>query len=47
VLFSIVGHEHADAPHAVALLRPRRERPRHRAAKSGDEFAPSRARLVQ
>jgi hypothetical protein len=35
-------HEHADAPHAVALLRPRRERPCRRAAKSSDEFAPSK-----
>src|SRR5262249_56331399 len=26
------GHQHADAPHALALLRPRRERPRHRRA---------------
>jgi len=24
--------EHADAPHALAMLRPRRERPRRRAA---------------
>jgi hypothetical protein len=29
----VAGHEHADAPHAIALLRPRRERPRRRAAK--------------
>jgi hypothetical protein len=36
-------HQHADAPHAVALLRARRERPRHRAAESSDEFAPSKA----
>jgi hypothetical protein len=28
--------EHADAPHAVALLRPRRERPCHRPAESCD-----------
>jgi hypothetical protein len=35
-----VPHEHADALHAVALLRVRRERPRHRAAESSDEFAP-------
>jgi hypothetical protein len=26
------GQEHADAPHALGLLRPRRERPRHRRA---------------
>ena len=37
----VVPHEHADAPHAVALLRARRERPHRRAAKSGDEFARS------
>ena len=30
----------ADAPHAVALLRTRRERPRRRAAEERDEFAP-------
>jgi hypothetical protein len=33
-------HEHADPPHPAALLRPRRERPRHRAAECSDEFAP-------
>jgi hypothetical protein len=32
----VAPHEHADAPHAVALLRPRRERPRRRAAKERD-----------
>jgi hypothetical protein len=35
-IFRIVrgrGHEHADAPHALALLRARRERPRGRDAK--------------
>jgi hypothetical protein len=31
-------HEHADAPHAVALLRARCERPRRRATESSDEF---------
>src|SRR5262249_25678879 len=36
-----VGHEGADAPHALALLRPRRERPRnHRATEQRDELAP-------
>src|SRR5262245_39206905 len=35
------GEEHADAPHPLALLRPRRERPRDRAGKQGDELAPS------
>src|SRR6516164_7330970 len=33
--------EHADAPHALALLRPRHEWPRHRrAAEQCDELAP-------
>jgi hypothetical protein len=42
--FSSRRHEHADAPHAVALLRPRRERPSdRRAAESSDKFAPSKA----
>jgi hypothetical protein len=37
-----VAHpEHADAPHAVALLRPRRERSNRRATEERDEFAPS------
>ena len=34
-------HEHADPPHALALLRVARERPRRRARKSRDELAPS------
>src|SRR5262245_42150570 len=35
------GEEHADAPHPLALLRPRRERPRGcRTAESQDELAP-------
>jgi hypothetical protein len=34
-------HEHADAPHAVALLRARHKRPRRRASERGYEFAPS------
>jgi hypothetical protein len=36
-------HEHADAPHSLALLRARRERPRggRAAAKQDDEIAPS------
>ena len=34
-------HEHADAPHPLALLRARRERPRsRRAAEQRDELAP-------
>jgi hypothetical protein len=28
----IRAHEHADAPHPLVLLRPRRERPRDRCA---------------
>jgi hypothetical protein len=39
----VFRHEHADAPHRLALLRARRERPCRRAAESGDEFAPSKA----
>jgi hypothetical protein len=39
----VVRQEHTDAAYAVALLRPRRERPRHRAAEPSDEFAPSKA----
>jgi hypothetical protein len=38
----IVGNkvmEHADAPHALALLRVRRERPRRCAADKRDELA--------
>jgi hypothetical protein len=35
-----IEHEHADAPHAVALLGARRERPRRRAAEERDERAP-------
>ena len=31
--------EHPDAPHALALLRPRRQRPRRRAAEQRDELA--------
>ena len=35
------GQEHADAPHALGLLRARRERPRRRrAAEQRDELAP-------
>jgi hypothetical protein len=34
-------HQHSDAPHSAALLRPRRERPRcRRAAEQRDEVAP-------
>src|SRR5262249_6858851 len=42
--FSIVRHcgqQHADAPHALALLRARSERPRRRAAEQRDELAAS------
>ena len=31
--------QNADAPHPLALLRPRDERPRRRAAEKGDERA--------
>src|SRR5262249_40825534 len=34
-----VGHQHADAPHSLWLLRARRERPRGRAAEKRDELA--------
>src|SRR6516164_245749 len=38
---SVEGSQHADAPHALALLRARRERPRGcRAAEQRDELAP-------
>src|SRR6516165_8266411 len=33
------GHEHADTPHPLALLRAHRERPRRRAAEQRDELA--------
>src|SRR6516165_7053081 len=36
----VIRHEHTDAPHAVALLRARHERPRRRAAEERDELAP-------
>jgi hypothetical protein len=39
----VARHEHADAPHAVALLCTRRERPCRRAAERSDDFAPSKA----
>jgi hypothetical protein len=39
----LVRHEHADPPHAPALLRTRRDRPSRRAAECGDEVAPSKA----
>src|SRR5262249_978470 len=34
-----IGHQHADAPHTVPLLRPRRERPCGWAAEQRDELA--------
>src|SRR5262249_52904855 len=37
------AEEHADAPHALALLRTRRERPRSCATEQRDELAPSHA----
>src|SRR5215831_14007334 len=33
-------HQHANAPHPLALLRPRRERPRRSATEKRDEVAP-------
>jgi hypothetical protein len=39
----VAPHEHADAPHAVALLRSCRERPCRSAAEPSDEIAPSKA----
>jgi hypothetical protein len=36
-------HEHADAPHALGLLRARHERPRRRAAECSDEISPPKA----
>ena len=36
--------QHADAPHTLALLRARRERPRRRAAEKRDELAPPHVR---
>jgi len=41
-----LGVENADAAHAVALLRARRERPRRRDAQECDEVAPSHAKLA-
>jgi hypothetical protein len=37
-------HEHADAPYALALLRPRRERPCRRTAEPHNELPPSHQR---
>src|SRR5262245_46709701 len=34
-----LGPEHANAPHSLALLRPRRQRPSRRTAKQRDELA--------
>jgi hypothetical protein len=34
------SHEHANAPHLIGLLRPRRKRPSRR-AEPGNEVAPS------
>jgi hypothetical protein len=38
------SHKHADAPHSLALLPTRNERPRRCAAEPSDEFAPSKAK---
>ena len=39
------GHEHADAPHLLALLRARPERPGRRAADERDERPPPHVRM--
>src|SRR5262249_61738759 len=36
----VIWMQECDAPHALSLLRPRRERPRRRAAEQRDELAP-------
>jgi hypothetical protein len=40
IVFVKRAHEHADAPHAVALLRARRQRPRRRAPEPCNELPP-------
>jgi hypothetical protein len=42
--FPIFAREHADPPHAIALLRACRDRPRRPAAEERDEIAPSKSR---
>src|SRR5215468_1846240 len=44
LVFGRYWHKHTDAPHAVALLRARNERPRHRAAEERDELAAEQSR---
>jgi hypothetical protein len=39
-------HQHADAPHALALLRARRERPRPNGSHKPDEITPPHGPLV-
>src|SRR5262249_7718729 len=41
-----VPRQHPDAPHALALLRPRHERPSCRAADKRDEFAPPQSHSI-
>src|SRR5262245_15240393 len=42
VVLGKVAHQHPDAPHALVLLRPRRERPGDcRAAEKSDELSSS------
>jgi hypothetical protein len=36
-----IRHQHPDSPHPFGLLRPRRQRPSHRAAEPRDELPPS------
>jgi hypothetical protein len=38
------GHQYADAPYSLAVLRARRERPGDRCAEKRDEFAPLHVR---
>ena len=38
------GHQHANAPHPLGLLRARRERPRRCAAQQANELTPSHSR---
>ena len=42
----IARHEHADPPHAVALLRPRHHRARRRAPEPCNELPPPHLRIA-
>jgi hypothetical protein len=41
----VARYEHADAPHAPALLRAHRERPSRRAAEPSNDFPPPKANV--